>query len=543
MRRGLIVSLLIVLASSLIFAQAKDPFGKYAKTVTATFAKATNAATDFPAGDSYANNVWTRSLLADLNLKLVLKYEALGGDKFETKTNLAIASNDLPDLVTMVNSTQFNKLVAAGRLEDLTRAFNDYASPLVKKWYAEDGGTRRDWGTVGGKLFGIAVDTVNYMSPRMIMIRADWRKELGLAAPKTMNDVIAMAKAFKAVDPSKRYGILITKDILNNGMSDMTAIANSMGVYPRAWLDDGKGNLVYGSVQPGMKEVLRLYRGFYQDGLINPEFATTDGGASAAQLTNSMVGVAPNSFWLPSWPLNSLYEEKGVDWECYPLMAMDGFKGKLVVQIDKANRTFYGVKKGFASPDALVKVMNYQSLKINDPVKADTAKFHSDAKYGYHMYMPFYPAFGPLFVNFDTNTNVTNAIDKNDEKLLVTAHDKLQYTGVKKFFDAQKAGQKPAAADWVAYKFFYGPTSAFGVLNGYIKAGMTWSSPANGIETTEMARKQSTLDKIEEQYYVEIITGKKPLEAFDQWVQDWKDLGGDLIQYEINEWYKTAKKK
>ncbi len=57
------------------------------------------------------------------------------------------------------------------------------------------------WGTVGGKLYGIAVDTVNYMSPRMIMIRADWRKDLGLAAPKSMNDVIAMAKAFKAVDP------------------------------------------------------------------------------------------------------------------------------------------------------------------------------------------------------------------------------------------------------------------------------------------------------------------------------------------------------
>ncbi len=95
----------------------------------------------------------------------------------------------------------------------------------------------------------------------------------------------------------------------------------------------------------------------------------------------------------------------------------------------------------------------------------------------------------------------------------------------------------------MAYKFFYGPTSSFGVLNGYIKAGQTWSSPANGIETTEMARKQGTLNKLEEQYYVEIITGKKPLEAFDAWVQDWKDLGGELIQYEINDWYKTTKTK
>jgi len=34
-----------------------------------------------------------------------------------------------------------------------------------------------------------------------------------------------------------------------------------------------------------------------------------------------------------------------------------------------------------------------------------------------------------------------------------------------------------------------------------------------------------------------IITGQKPLEAFDEFVSSWKAMGGDQITAEVNDWY------
>jgi putative aldouronate transport system substrate-binding protein len=44
-----------------------------------------------------------------------------------------------------------------------------------------------------------------------------------------------------------------------------------------------------------------------------------------------------------------------------------------------------------------------------------------------------------------------------------------------------------------------------------------------------------------DEYFFAIITGQKPLDAFDEYVKTWKAQGGDVITQEINEWY--AKKK
>ena len=52
--------------------------------------------------------------------------------------------------------------------------------------------------------------------------------------------------------------------------------------------------------------------------------------------------------------------------------------------------------------------------------------------------------------------------------------------------------------------------------------------------TTESSdRLKPTLDKLEEQMYLQIITGEKPLEYFDEFVEQWKKLGGDVLTQEV----------
>lgn len=518
-----------------------DPFGKYDEPITMTFALPTNEATNFPAGWDYSDNIWTQAIFDELGIRLELAFEAPDvGGQYETRVNLAIASGDVPDSIRLTSAAQFSRLVDAGRLEDLTEAFDKFAYPQLQEWFMEDGGVGREWGTVGGKLYGIAQSSVPFQTARMLFIRQDWREDLGFDQPTSMNDVIDMARAFKAVDPDNRYGFLITQDLLDNGMSDMFAIANSMEVYPRRWIDNGSGELVYGSVQPGMKDVLALYRDFYEEGLINPEFASTSGGDSAPQLTNSMVGIAPNAFWLYSWPLNSLYVSEGVEWEAYPVLPMDGYSRHVSVATDRTKREFSVVRAGYEYPEALIKVLNFETYKVNDPEGADQG-FHSDDKYNYHMMMPFRPAFAPMRVNYDTHINVTAAIDNDDTSYLVQPHDFKQYDSVKAYFDAIDAGETPEASSWVAKNFFYGAESAFGVLTQYFDGDNYMISPAAGIKTDEMIRKEQTLNQMEDQYFVEIITGSRPLDDFDEFVDDWMALGGSTISDEINDWYDSIK--
>ena len=108
------------------------------------------------------------------------------------------------------------------------------------------------------------------------------------------------------------------------------------------------------------------------------------------------------------------------------------------IATDKMNREFFVVRAGYEHPEALMKILNLEAYKINDPEGAEQ-RYHSDDNYAYHMMMPFYPPFGPFNVNFDTYVNVTAAIKNNDESYLVHPHDHLQYGRVKAYFDAVNA--------------------------------------------------------------------------------------------------------
>lgn len=46
------------------------------------------------------------------------------------------------------------------------------------------------------------------------------------------------------------------------------------------------------------------------------------------------------------------------------------------------------------------------------------------------------------------------------------------------------------------------------------------------------------LKEMQKQAYLEIITGQKPLDYFDTFVEQWYEIGGRQIVEEVNESYK-----
>ena len=40
--------------------------------------------------------------------------------------------------------------------------------------------------------------------------------------------------------------------------------------------------------------------------------------------------------------------------------------------------------------------------------------------------------------------------------------------------------------------------------------------------------------------FADIVMGNEPIEAFDDFVEEWNSRGGDQITQEVNEWYNSV---
>ena len=52
-------------------------------------------------------------------------------------------------------------------------------------------------------------------------------------------------------------------------------------------------------------------------------------------------------------------------------------------------------------------------------------------------------------------------------------------------------------------------------------------------QTQTMKQKWRKLEALEDETYAQIILGKKPIEAFDEFAEQWRENGGETIAQEI----------
>lgn len=115
-----------------------SPFGKYEEPVTVEIVQSINPTIAMPEGDSVTDNYYTRFVSENLNVDISVKWSASSSD-FHQKLDLAIASNDLPDIM-VVSEQQFRRLAQSDMLEDLTPYYDTYACDVIKQNIDSTGG-------------------------------------------------------------------------------------------------------------------------------------------------------------------------------------------------------------------------------------------------------------------------------------------------------------------------------------------------------------------------------------------------------------------
>ncbi|MBO9609563.1 MAG: extracellular solute-binding protein [Paenibacillaceae bacterium] len=512
------------------------PTGKYDPPIELTTVRAVNAGVKFQNGDSLDTNIWTKDFESMFGIKVVNKWK-VSDQQYQNKMAVTMASGDLPDFM-LVDSQQFQVLVQAGAIADLTDTYKKFASDFTKSSIEEGTGLRLKAATVGGKIMGIPANGGGMDDAHSLFIRTDWLKKLNLEPPKTMDDVIKIAIAFTKNDPdgngkNDTYGLSLDYNLWN-GWSGLDGFFNGYHAYPfnptkgsgtnLIFMKGADGKAVWADTQPEVKTALGKLQELFKAGAIYPEFSVIDGNKSAELATSNKVGMTFGAFWVPTWPINNMKKDNpNADWGIYPIPSADD-KPVLAQSTGGMPSQFYVVSKKSKYPEAPFVLLNYVlDTLFNKKDMTHHTVTANGVSYGLHMYPPIGGGFA------DTNQNTFYAVQ---EALKANSPAKLDATQK----DAYDQVQKYKAGDltqWAAAKL-WDTGSVFDVLGQYKKNKRILQSVYTGSPTPTMVAKGPTLRDGQVKAFTEIIMGTKPLESFDEWVKKWMDSGGKDILDEVN---------
>jgi putative aldouronate transport system substrate-binding protein len=514
-------------------AQTKAALVAYDPAITITTVKSLPDGIAFVNGDDINNNVWTRFYDGKLGIKGKVLW-AVPQAQFDQKMNLAIAANDLPDIIP-ATLQQFKQLVDNGVAMDMTAVFKDNLSPLAKQMFDLDKGVALSQATVKGRLYGIPQLAGNTDSPQLIWIRADWLKKLGLNPPKTIDDLEKIATAFKTRDPdgngaADTFGLAVNKDLFG-GISDIEGFLNGYHGYSgdNDWIKTASGQIAYGAIQPEVKAGLARLQKFYKDGLLDPEFIVKDTSKVNESIVSGKVGIVFGQHFLPFWPLQDAKNaDNSADWRPYPIVSADGKPAQPITGGSAA--VIYVINKKCKNPEAAVRLLNaYYSKDL--PLSADfDDSFHKiDATkdraqvpvFQYAFVQGWHPQQN-LFIHQGVR-DYFNGKQTDKSKMIFWVKDNTEQC---------EAALKGDKSKWCAL-MWSGPDGAFSVIDKYWAGNQVKVSAYVGASTETMVAKMSTLNKMKLETFTKIILGQ-PITEFDKFVDNWKKLGGDQITKEVN---------
>ena len=516
--------------ASVTCAQAADPFEKYEETVELTAVRYVSDGISYRDGESIDYNVYSRAYEETLGIKLNYLWTT-PQSQYTQKLNTSIVT-EVPDLM-WVDAAQLKRMVEDDMLADLTEVYDEYKAEFTDKVLHDDGGSAMESATFDGKLYGLPHIQSGYGSTEVLWIRADWLENLGLEEPETMEDVLAIARAFANDDPDGNgekdtYGLAVNKGLVadnNLPYAVLDGFFNSYHAYPTVWVTDEEGNLAYGGIQPEMKAALEELQKLYAENVIDMEFGVKDASKVSEDVNSGKIGMLYGYFWNcgAGWMQDGVVNDPEVEWKAYPIMSIDEEPAKVMAPF--ATPMYTVVSKECEHPEAAVKMYNLV-LEKNFGETAEPSEYNVGSD-NIALFDYAYSYGEPPMKNLDAQTKVSAALESGDTSAL-NAEELGYYNNCVAYLDGD-------LNCWGNYQM-YGPDGGLQVINNYVANDLVLTDNYYGAPTDSMAEKGATLDKLQLEPFTKIITGNAEIDEFDSFVENWLNLGGQDVTDEVNEW-------
>ncbi len=485
--------------------------------------------------DVLTNNNWINGYKNDLGINVTYLW-SVPGAQYEQKLNSQIAANDLPDVVN-VNATQLKTLVDSGMVYDMTDVFAKNIAPFTQQMMDADNNVALSQATFNGKLMALPSVSGNKDGVNMLWIRKDWLDKLGLKTPKTIDELMALAKAFTENDPDSNgkadtYGIAMNNTIYSGGLNDMTGLFESFGVNPNGWIEGSDGKAAFGLIQPQIKDGLALLAQMYKDGYMDKEFNTKDNSKVAEDLVAGKVGMFFGQHWVPFWPLQDGHNlNPNADWIAVAIPSKDGTPAMSMIHGSAGG--FYAVNVDTKYPEAAVKLYNYNYMKDcalspeydrNFHIPGTEEAAHPEASYEWSIVKTFYP-----MQNLFIHRGVMKYLAGDKTQLENSWINDNALASEKYLADAASNGTQ-----WSAYRWSGPEGSGFSVVDSYDTKNLMLQDLYIMGSTDGMVQYNTTLNQLALETFTKIIMGQVSVDEFDNFVKQWKSLGGDQITQEVN---------
>jgi putative aldouronate transport system substrate-binding protein len=539
-RHALLIGFVIGLSAPAALGAQPVSATKYDPPIVASAVHQTGDQTvKFTSGDTFEDNVFTRYYRDTLGIVLKYQWVAFNEDANQ-KTRVMLASGSLPDIFMLNDLSQYDQLVRAGKLEDLTPYFEKYLSAYNKSIYSGEFERELDGVRRGGKLYTIPWFN-NFQAAMLpvVWLRSDWLKRLKLAVPKTGEELFKVAEAFTSGDPdgdgkADTYGIAMD----NAGIG--VGYWNIFHAYPDIWLSDAKGNLSYGmygspSQAAATRQALLRLQDFYRKGIIRKDFATLDDNLQADDIIQGKCGIFFGGTSRPYFELmKSAKVNPEADWVPIAVPSIDA--RPTTISLNPFNYYgFYVVRKGYAHPEILCALLNQFSDVYNDP----NAKVSAEEV---ARFLPFFKAapfrlYDPRSFS-DDYRKLNQALKSGDESAL-SATQKIVLANMKNYLATgdKSATLRGGKTGWADMKYS-GPGGSAEVAEWCDTHKVYVTDAYFGPPTKSFTAKQPYVGKAWMQTFMDVVTGAD-ITRFDDFARRYPKMGGAAMAREASEWQRA----
>jgi len=440
--------------------------------------------------------------------------------------NVRLAGGEVPDVLTAespdIIRSYYDQNLILELPKELLQKFTPKIYQTIEEVAQQEGLSPWMVTTIDGKNYGIPKFNENGKYHQASIWRKDWLENVGITkVPETLEEFEIAFYKFVREDPDRNG-----KDdtyALSSGYQSyggFSSIFGAFGYIPQFWsIKDDK--MVYGAIQPEMKEALTLLAKWYADGLINPEFITGENRGGHWSISHDFIegkiGYTNNPPYYHIAP-PGVYGTSG------------GRMYRTMAETHDMEKTLaYGrppIGYNGKSGDVRWGLINGNGLVFNQELENEPDKLGK-----------ILTIIEDMCANFENYVLMTYGIEGKHYKVENGNYIMTLPEGV----STEEYGIGMVFVAWTGVgfdrkinpaQFEFGDKHA-AYTNTYSNQLFT-SLPSTNLYWDE-------LDKLQKETYIRIITGEKSPDEFDNFVAQWLQRGGEQLQKEANEWYSSVK--
>jgi putative aldouronate transport system substrate-binding protein len=516
------------------------------------------AAFQWEGGETVDDNVWV-NLYRENGINLEVLYD-VNEESAQDKLSQCIMSGEYPDIFA-ASAAQYLDWARQGIFADITELYEQRAPDIIREYYGTDAGqTSLRAAYADGKLYGLPSIADPYDNMSVLWIRTDWLEKLGLEAPETIGEFIAVAKAFTEDDPdgngaSDTYGLGLNGSLVFHNVGGLDRVLEMFGAFPGRMYNvipfvDVDGHAVYGgALQENMLNGLTTLKSMYDSGYIPKDFITAGVDQIRQDASVGKIGMyfgsmsGANNVWF-----NALATQPDAAFGAFPIPGDTA---------ETSGRAFYsGTPYGFVVlsskcqyPDAWMKLIE---LSIQYSASPDTLDEEEFAKYNgrpgqYTGWQSAAVTFAVPLKNYKALDRIQKAI--NGDVSALNAENQSNFATIQKYFELkEKPYDSLTEEELAAYKqglFYYSVWGAsncsYSAIDQMIKADRFVRSAYDTVQTELMIQNNSTLLTLAQELLINVITGSQPIDAYYEFMKQYGALGGNEVQAEADAWYQSVK--